>query len=162
MTRMTSIERALTSPQIAGARALFREYADALGVDLGFQDFEHEMQDLPGAYAPPMGAIFLARTDAVFTGCVAVRPLDAETAEMKRLYVRPEARDQGLGRRLARAAIDHSRDVAFRRIRLDTLPQMGQALALYESLGFRPIAPYRYNPVPGTSYLELALVREEG
>jgi ribosomal protein S18 acetylase RimI-like enzyme len=90
-------------------------------------------------------------------GCVAVRPIDGETAEMKRLFVRPQGRATGLGRRLAQTAIDHARLVGYHRIRLDTLPQMRHAQALYRSLGFYPIPPYRHNPVPGATYLELAL-----
>jgi ribosomal protein S18 acetylase RimI-like enzyme len=159
---MVTLEPALAPHHLAVVRILFREYAEALGIDLGFQGFEQELHGLPGAYAPPKGALFLAQDGAVVLGCVAVRPLDAETAEMKRLYVRPAARDRGLGRTLALAAIEHAKDAGFRRIRLDTLPQMGRARALYESLGFRAIAPYRYNPVPGTAFLELALVPDTG
>jgi GNAT superfamily N-acetyltransferase len=138
-------------------RALFREYADELGVDLGFQGFEQELQDLPGDYAPPRGTLILACHEDAILGCVAVRPIDAETAEMKRLYLRRQGRATGLGRRLALAAIDHARLAGYRRIRLDTLPQMRRAQELYHSLGFYPIPPYRYNPVSGTTYLELAL-----
>jgi len=139
---------------IENARTLFREYAGALGIDLGFQDWEHELRDLPGAYAPPRGALFLA-TDAVSVlGCVALRPLDPTTSEMKRLYVRGQGRGQGLGRRLAERVIEEGRRLGYERMRLDTLPSMSEAIALYRSLGFREIAPYRFNPVAGTLFLE--------
>ena len=157
---MVTLELAITPAHMAAIRALFREYADSLGIDLGFQGFEEELRDLPGAYASPKGALFLAQDGASLLGCVAVRPLDGETAEMKRLYVRHGARDRGLGRMLALAAIEHAREAGYRRMRLDTLPQMSRAQALYESLGFRTIAPYRYNPVAGTVFLELTLVQD--
>ena len=159
---MVTLEPAIEPHHLATVRVLFREYAEALGVDLGFQGFEEELHGLPGAYAPPKGALLLAQEGAAVLGCVAVRPLDAETAEMTRLYVRPVARDRGLGRILATVAIEHSKNAGFRRIRLDTLPEMGRARALYESLGFRAIAPYRYNPISGTAFLELDLVPDAG
>jgi ribosomal protein S18 acetylase RimI-like enzyme len=143
---------------LAVARELFREYADRLGLDLGFQDFERELRELPGGYAPPGGALFLAEDDSgSFLGCVAVRPLDEVTAEMKRLYVRASGRGLGLGRRLAETAIAEARRLGYRAIRLDTLPSMTEAIALYRALGFHEIAPYRHNPVPGAIYFERAL-----
>jgi ribosomal protein S18 acetylase RimI-like enzyme len=154
---MLILESATTPAHLATVRTLFREYAEALGVDLSFQRFEEELRDLPGDYAAPRGVLILARDGPAVLGCVGVRPLDPDTAEMKRLYVRGHARDQGLGRTLALAAIQHARVAGYRSMRLDTLPQMTRAQALYESLGFQPIAAYRYNPVPGTAYLELIL-----
>jgi ribosomal protein S18 acetylase RimI-like enzyme len=154
---MPILESATTPAHLATVRTLFREYAEALGVDLSFQRFEEELRDLPGDYAAPRGILILARDGAAVLGCVGVRPLDPDTAEMKRLYVRGHARDQGLGRALALAAIQHAREAGYRSVRLDTLPQMTRAQALYESLGFQPIAAYRYNPIPGTTYLELSL-----
>ena len=136
------------------ARTLFREYADGLGVDLGFQDWEHELADLPGAYAPPRGALFLAEDGTEVLGCVALRPLDPETCEMKRLYVRPQGRGLGLGRRLAEQAIDEARRLGYARMRLDTLPFMSDAQELYRRLGFHEIPPYRHNPIPGSRFLE--------
>lgn len=138
-------------------RQLIREYAVALGVDLGYQGFEEEVRDLPGDYVPPRGAAFIALREGEPVGCVAVRPLDGEIAEMKRLFVRPAGRARGDGRALAEAAIDFARGAGYSRVRLDTLPQMDRAQALYRSLGFRVIPPYRFSPVPGTVFMELAL-----
>jgi len=130
-------------------RTLFREYADALGVDLGFQGFDDELADPLGFYE-----VVLVERDA---GSVALRRIDDETCEMKRLYVRPESRAGGLGRRLTEAVIAEARVRGYRRMRLDTLPTMAEARRLYASLGFREIAPYRPNPIAGTTYLELEL-----
>ena len=151
---------------IDAARVLFREYSAGLGFDLAFQDFEAELAALPGDYAPPRGALLLARTPAageptaVFAGCVALRPLqDRAVCEMKRLYVRPAWRGSGLGRRLAEAILDEARRIGYERMRLDTVPAMRSAIALYESLGFRDIPAYRHNPILGTRFLEATLVR---
>lgn len=161
MSGETKIRPATGPDDTETARALFREYAGELGVDLGFQDWERELSELPGAYAPPHGALFLAEDNAAVLGCVALRPLDPKTCEMKRLYVRPQGRGRGLGLRLAQRAIDEGRRLGYERMRLDTLPSMSEAIALYRRLGFREIAPYRYNPVPGTLFLERDLRAEE-
>ncbi len=137
-------------------RTLFEEYAAALGVDLGFQDFERELAELPGDYAPPGGRLLLA-LDPEPVGCVALRPYEPGTCEMKRLYVRPEYRGTGLGRRLVEAIVAAGRDAGYERMRLDTMPSMEAARALYRSLGFVEIEAYRFNPVHGTTYFELAL-----
>jgi putative acetyltransferase len=134
-------------------RVLFQEYVDALGLDLAFQDFHRELAGLPGDYV----RLFVARVDGEPAGCVALRPLDAGACEMKRLYVRPAFRGRRVGRALAEAAIAAGRGLGYARMRLDTLPSMREAGALYESLGFRDIEPYRFNPVPGARYLELRL-----
>jgi ribosomal protein S18 acetylase RimI-like enzyme len=131
-------------------RALLLEYAASLGVDLGFQNFEREMETLDSYYE----LILVADRNA---GCVALRRIDDAVCEMKRLYVRPQFRGHDLGRRLANAIIDAARQRGYRRMRLDTLPAMSSAMRLYESLGFRDIAPYRFNPIAGTRFLELAL-----
>jgi len=138
-------------------RALLREYAEWVGIPLDFQDFDREVAELPGAYAPPRGSLLVARAGATIAGCVALRPLDGETCEMKRLFVRAAARGLGIGERLAVAAIDEARRLGYRRMRLDTLPTMGAAQTLYARLGFRDIEPYTANPIAGTRFLELRL-----
>jgi putative acetyltransferase len=139
-------------------RALLRAYAGSLPFALDFQGFEDELETLPGAYAPPRGALLAARDwDNRLAGCVALRPMDDETCELKRLYVRPEQRGSGLGRRLVEAIVDAARERGYRRMRLDTTPGMEAAQALYEELGFREIAPYTHNPVAGTRFLQLEL-----
>jgi putative acetyltransferase len=131
-------------------RVLFRQYEASLNVSLCFQGFERELADLPGAYDPILLAADLA-------GCVAHRPLLSEIGEMKRLYVRPSHRGKGLGRELAEAVIGIARQKGYRFLRLDTLPQMQEAISLYRRLGFREIEPYCNNPVPGALFMELAL-----
>jgi ribosomal protein S18 acetylase RimI-like enzyme len=138
--------------------ALFREYADGLETDLAFQGFAAELASLPGKYAPPQGRLLLARDGTgAAVGCVALRPIDGERCEMKRLFVRPAGRSSGLGRRLAARICDEARIAGYARICLDTLPTMASAIGLYRSLGFRPIDPYVFNPVPGTRFLGLDL-----
>jgi len=159
---MLRIEHASSNEQIVLARELFLEYAKALSVDLCFQNFDRELQELPGKYAPPAGCLLLAYQyddDGIahLTGCGALRPLFPEICEMKRLYVRPESRGQGVGRSLALALITAAREIGYRALRLDTLPEMREAHKLYQQLGFIEIAPYRPNPVEGARYLELDL-----
>lgn len=140
-------------------RGLFAEYIDSLGVDLSFQDVDAELADLPGKYAPPAGMILIARDHSDHpVGCVALRPLPPHgLCEIKRLYVRPQARGHDLGRRLAEGVITCARDARYTRILLDTLGSMHAAQRLYASLGFRPTMPYYESPVPGTIYLALDL-----
>ena len=140
--------RPAAGADIEGVRTLFREYADGLGIDLSFQDFDAELAD-------PLG--FHELVLVASGGCVALRRVDDETCEMKRLYVRPAARGTGLGRALAGAVIAHARARGYERMLLDTLPAMAEARSLYASLGFRETDAYRYNPVAGTSFLELIL-----
>ena len=143
------------SPEdVAAAKSLFEEYAASLDVDLAFQGFAEELAALPSGYVPPTGALLLADLDGVPAGCAAVRALEGEACELKRLYVRPAARGHALGRALTDAALAKARELGYCRVRLDTLPSMTAAYALYLELGFREIEPYRFNPVPGTRFLE--------
>jgi len=154
---MVKIIQAESPERIEQARALFLEYAAALGIDLCFQNFEKELAELPGDYAPPQGRLLVALEEAQIVGCVTLRKIDEQTCEMKRLYVRPAFRDQGVGRRLAVAILDEARKIGCGRMRLDTLPSMTAAIRLYESLGFRRIEPYRHNPIEGALFMELEL-----
>ena len=147
---MLTIARAV---DLSDVRALFLEYAAALGVDLSFQNFDDEVASLPGDYDP----ILLAHWNEELAGCVAMHPFGTDVCEMKRLYVRPEFRKHGVGRSLALRIIDEARARGFRAMRLDTLPSMQNAMKLYEALGFVDIAPYRYNPIEGSRFLELTL-----
>ncbi len=157
-----------TPERIEAARGLFVEYANTLGFKLCFQGFDQELANLPGAYAAPRGTLLLALDGEEAVGCVAVRPLADSTApaqalpcavapiaELKRLYVQPRARGTGLGARLTDQALAFARDAGYAAIRLDTLPAMQAAIGMYEALGFRDIAPYYDNPIPGARYLEL-------
>jgi len=156
---MLEIVQAKTPERIAEARQLFVEYADSLGFDLGFQGFGEELAGLPGAYAPPRGRLLLAVHDGRTAGCVAMRDLGEGICEMKRLYVRPSFQGLRIGHALALAVIAEAKEIGYDRMRLDTVPAMERAMALYLSLGFREIPPYRFNPIPGTAFLELFLDR---
>jgi len=158
---MVRLVQAESPAQLAQAQKILVEYAEALpGIDLCFQNFDREVNELPGAYAPPDGRLLLAEDDeSVIAGCVALRRLDADTCEMKRLYVRPAFRGRRLGRVLTEAIISEAQKIGYQRMRLDTLPgMMDDAIVLYRTLGFREIEPYYNNPVDGTLYMELSLV----
>lgn len=145
--------RSAAPQELDDVRRLFLEYAEGVGVDLCFQNFEAELASLPGKYAPPDGRLLLAWEGARAVGCVALRPVALDTCEMKRLYVGPSARACGLGRRLAERICEEARAAGYRRICLDTLPSMSAAIQLYASLDFQPIEPYAFNPVPGAMFL---------
>jgi ribosomal protein S18 acetylase RimI-like enzyme len=148
---------ATRSEHLATTRALFREYERFLDVDLCFQGFEEELAGLPGKYAPPEGALLLAVEGAEVGGCVALRALEPRVCEMKRLFVRPGCRGRGLGRALADAIIAAAAAKGYAVMRLDTLPKLQDAIRLYARLGFRTVAPYYPNPLPGVSYWEIEL-----
>ena len=139
------------------ARTLILEYARTLPFGLDFQDFDQEVASLPGEYAPPRGCLLLALVEGAAVGCVALRPWGGDCCEMKRMYVRPEGRGAGVGRALGEAVLREARAAGYRKMRLDTVPGMEAALAIYASLGFKPIAAYRHNPIPGAIYLEAEL-----
>jgi putative acetyltransferase len=159
------IRTAAGRADVEAARSLFRDYQKELGVDLCFQGFEAELASLPGDYAPPRGRLWLAGAPGAEVGCVALRSLDVAdrapetTGEVKRLYLRPEARGAGTGRELMTVLIGEARRIGYRELRLDTLAPMTAARALYASLGFRDIDRYYDNPLPGVSYMTLDLCR---
>jgi len=148
---------ATTPEHLAAARTLIREYGAGLGIDLSFQHLEEELAGLPGAYAPPRGALLLALVQEQPEACVALRPLAEDIAEMKRLYVRPTRRGLGLGELLAQAIVAEAKRLGYRRMRLDTLATMAGAQAIYRRLGFKRIPAYYANPLPDVVYLELDL-----
>ena len=143
--------------QVELARGLFREYADAIGVDLEYQGFTAELEALPSPYTPPYGALLFAQISGDTAGCVALRRLNDETGEMKRLYVRPAFRSWGLGKYLVEAAIQTARHAGYTALRLDTLPSMVTAQGLYRKLGFTEIPAYNRSYLPGTRFYELKL-----
>jgi GNAT superfamily N-acetyltransferase len=151
------IAEALDPRAVGACRELFSEYRQELAVDLSFQDFDRELTTLPGAYARPRGRLLLARIAGEPAGCVALRPLGPDDAEMKRLYVRRGYRGMGVGRMLAECIIDEARGLGYARLKLDTLPMMDEAQRMYAELGFVDTAPYNDNPVEGTRFLALDL-----
>jgi ribosomal protein S18 acetylase RimI-like enzyme len=150
-----------TPDDLAAAARLFRAYAASLEIDLAFQNFEAEVAGMPGQYAPPGGALLLAcGSDGAPVGCVALRPIEPDgCCEMKRLYVAPEGRGSGLGQELVDAVLREAERIGYREIRLDTLPSLATAIALYRKSGFETIAPYYDPPIPGMIFMRRALAR---
>lgn len=146
-----------TESQFEAVKALIEEYVRSLGVDLGFQSFAAEMAEFPGEYQPPSGCVLIAEIDDRIAGCVCLRQFGPKICEMKRLYVIPQHRGEGLGRALALAVIDFARAKGYGRMRLDTLAEMKAATAMYHQLGFQDCLPYRVNPLPGARFMELIL-----
>ncbi len=155
---MLEILLANTDKEIEMIENLFTEYADSLGFDLGFQNFEEELANLPGEYARPEGCLLLAKYKGQVAGCVALRKLSDGVCEGKRLYVRPQFRGLKIGRRLVEAIIAEARKIGYSSIQGDTVPSMQIAQALYASLGFKEIEPYCHNPIEGAKFIELKLM----
>ena len=154
---MIQVVEAYEGTALREVHTLFIEYASTLGVSLDFQDFAAEVSTLPGDYRPPSGRLLLAYRGNQPAGCIGLRRFSDRICEMKRLYVRPNYQGLKIGRILAETMISEARLAGYTRIRLDTLPSMNRARGLYASLGFREIAPYRYNPIKNTTFLELTL-----
>jgi putative acetyltransferase len=153
------IKRAQTKAEIQEVESLFQEYESFLNVDLCFQNFEDELANLPGKYSPPRGDLLIGLDGEKIVGCVAVRKLDDDICEMKRLFVRQEARGTGLGRQLAQEIIVISQKLGYSLMRLDTLDRLTKAMHLYKTLGFKKIESYYENPLPGVVYWELKLIK---
>jgi ribosomal protein S18 acetylase RimI-like enzyme len=142
---------------IESAKQLFLEYAKSLNFDLCFQGFDEELKNLPGDYSPPEGELLLAYSEGKLAGCVAFHKFENDICEMKRLFLRSEFRGQGIGRQLTVRVIDDAKKIGYKKMRLDTLPAMKEAIQLYKDLGFNEINPYRYNPIEGVCYMGLEL-----
>ncbi|MGI9437544.1 MAG: GNAT family N-acetyltransferase [Geminicoccaceae bacterium] len=158
--QMNDIEivEATTPQEIEHVRRLFRAYTDWLDVDLCFQDFESELANLPGFYAPPRGRLLLAKVGCEIAGCVGLRPLEDDICEMKRLWVEPGYGGRGIGRSLAEAVVDLGRSMGYRAMRLDTMPgRLKAAGHIYQTMGFKEIPPYYHNPLEGAAMFELQL-----
>lgn len=157
----TEIVTATNAERFEKARLLFREYAEWLGVDLCFQGFDEELANLETIYSSPDGSLLLAFYDKQIAGCVAVRKLEADVCEMKRLFVKSEFQNLKIGKNLVAAVTEKARELGYARMRLDSLPVMGRAQKLYLFFGFEKIAAYRYNPDPQTTFMELNLTDAE-
>ncbi|NQT02545.1 MAG: GNAT family N-acetyltransferase [Planctomycetes bacterium] len=155
---MPKIVPAQTDEDFEIAKKLFVEYADSLGFDLSFQNFEEELANLPGDYVSPTGCLLLALYKGQPVGCVGLRKLSDGVCEMKRLYVREQFRGLGIGKALAEAVIEQARKIGYNYMRLDMAASMDVARALYVSIGFKQTSPYRYNPIEGAVFMELKLV----
>ena len=154
---MIDIRHACFPEDLEAVNSIFREYVASASVSLEFQDYEAEFAGLPGKYAAPQGRLLLAWRGTTAVGCVALREVDVQTCEMKRVYVRPQARGEKLGRRLVERILEEARSAGYARMCLDVLPEFVAARHLYASLGFTPTAPVTFNPVAGTAFLGLDL-----
>ncbi|MHA2298755.1 MAG: GNAT family N-acetyltransferase [Candidatus Hodarchaeales archaeon] len=155
---MIQIEKAHSGENLIHVRKVMLEYVNSLDFDLlDFQDFEKEFARLPGEYGPPEGCLLLAMYDNQAAGCVALRKIDENVCEMKRLHVLPIFQRKGIGKALSETIIQEAREIGYKRMLLDTVPSMKSALKLYYSLGFKEIDPYRYNPIDGAKFLELII-----
>lgn len=154
-----TITQAHSAEDLSSIRILFQAYAVGLGLDISFQNFDHELANLPGKYAPPNGALLLAKSTSTgeAIGCVGLRSLTEGTCEMKRLFVSPEGRGTGVGKALAEAVVVEAKHLGYGRMVLDTLGSMTTPLKLYRGLGFRDIEPYYHNPLDDVIFLELTL-----
>ncbi|MCJ1231080.1 hypothetical protein MMC12_007755 [Toensbergia leucococca] len=156
------VGRVRSAEDISATACLFRAYVDSLGINLAFQDFEAEMESFPGKYAPPGGELLLARDEnGTPVGCVGLRPLKIQRSqrccEGKRLYILPEKRGLGIGKKLIKAMLDVAAGLGYHEVVLDTLPSMAQGISLYKNAGFVPTAPYYYTPLAGTIFLSRKL-----
>ncbi|UCG62419.1 MAG: GNAT family N-acetyltransferase [Candidatus Zixiibacteriota bacterium] len=154
---MLHISQATTDAEMKIVRSLFLEYAETLGFELDFQHFDRDLNELPGQYGPPEGRLLLARWEGEVAGCVALRKHDSEACEMKRLWVKPQFRGKGIGRALAEKLISEARESGYRKMLLDTIETMTEALSLYRSLGFAETTAYYDNPIDGATYFERGL-----
>jgi GNAT superfamily N-acetyltransferase len=154
---MVKLLQADSKEYLSQVRELLIEYAASLGFELHFQEFKKEMAEFPGEYAPPDGRFLLAQEGEKTAGCVALRKISQGVCEMKRLYVRPEFRKKGIGKGLATAIIEEACEIGYKHMRLDAVPFMKEAIALYLSLDFKEIESYRYNPIEGAKFMELDL-----
>ena len=154
---MNDLVLAESPSEIEEIRKLFLEYEKSLDIDLCFQDFDEELENLPGEYAAPSGRMILAFEGNAIAGCVALRKLSGDACEMKRLYVKPEYRGAGIGRRLAEAVMREARTIGYTKMYLDTLASMKEAVGLYRSVGFEETEPYRYNPCADCRFMALKL-----
>lgn len=146
-----------TKEYLSIIRELFLEYAKSLGFSLCFQDFDKELAALPGEYAPRAGRLILEFDESLPCGCVALHKLEDGICEMKRLYIKPEIRRKGLGKLLVNAVIDEAMKIGYKKMRLDTVPKMKEAIDIYRKIGFKEITPYRKNPIEGALYMEIDL-----
>ena len=147
--------------QVGKVRSLFDQYAISVGSNLGFQNFDDELINLPGDYTPPSGALLMAVERSVSIGCVAMRPMDRSICEMKRLFVKPARRRKGVGRQLVEGIVDEAKKAGYQSMRLDATPSMREAIGLCQSVGFLEIEPTCWNPIPGVLYFELVLIKKK-